>query len=123
VGVWLNDTKDAQIEMFKKDGKYFSKIVWAQNAIKEDGTSHTDMKNPDPKLRKREIIGMEMISNLKYKKGKWVGGDLYVVKKGRTVNCKMEISEDNKQLYVTVYKAMFFSRTVAWTRVDENEEK
>jgi uncharacterized protein (DUF2147 family) len=118
-GVWLNNTQNAKIEIYESDAKYFGKIVWLAKPYKEDGTPHTDIKNPDPELRGREIMGMEVISDLEYDDGEWVDGTIYSAKKGQVVDCTAEVSEDNTELHVTVSKGLFFSRTVVWTKADK----
>ena len=54
LGVWNNAEKDGKIEIFKCDGKYCGKIVWAKEpnypAGSKEGTPGTpriDYKNPD----------------------------------------------------------------------------
>jgi uncharacterized protein (DUF2147 family) len=117
LGIWANDTKDVKIEMFEKGGKYFGKVVWLSKPNQKDGTPHKDINNPDKKLRNRNIMGMEIITDLKYKDGKWVDGNIYVAKKGKTLDCKIKIFDDNNQLSLTISKGSFFSKTVNWKRV------
>jgi uncharacterized protein (DUF2147 family) len=108
--------KNAKIEIFERDGKFFGKIVWIDIPQDVDINLATDKNNPDPSLRGRKIIGLEMISELKYDDGIWEDGKLYSPKKGETVECELEVSENNKILYVTASKG-WFSKTLEWTRV------
>jgi uncharacterized protein (DUF2147 family) len=117
LGIWENETKDVKIEIYEKGGKYFGKIVWLSKPNNEDGTPHKDINNPDKKLRNRKIMGMVIISDLKYKNGKWIDGNIYVAKKGKTLDCNIKLSKDNNQLYLTISKGSFFSKTVNWKRV------
>jgi len=119
LGVWLNNTKDAKIKIFEKDEKYFGKIVWFAMPAKEDGSTNTDLKNPDPEQIKSKIIGLEVLSNLEYENGEWVDGEIYSPKKKEKANCKIKISDNNKELYVTASKGFLFSKTVVWTRAGE----
>ena len=48
VGEWLNEEKDTKFQIFKKDNKYFGKVIWGT------GGEEKDVKNPDVKLRNRE---------------------------------------------------------------------
>jgi uncharacterized protein (DUF2147 family) len=117
LGVWLNNTKDAKIEIFEKDGKYFGKIVCFTMPAEEDGSINTNLKNPDPEQIKSKIIGLEILSNLEYENGEWVDGEIYSPKKRERADCKIKISDDNKELYLTASKGFLFSKTVVWSRV------
>jgi uncharacterized protein (DUF2147 family) len=119
LGVWLNNTKDAKIEIFEKEGNYFGKIVWVAIPAKEDSSTNTNLKNPDPEQIKSKIMGLEILSNLKYEHGEWVDGEIYSPKKKEKADCKIKISDDNKELYVTASKGFLFSKTVVWTRAGE----
>jgi hypothetical protein len=118
-GVWLNNTKDAKIEIFEKEGKYFGKIVWFAMPNMKDIPSKTDNQNRDPEQIKSKVMGLEILSNLKYENGEWVEGEIYSPKKKEKADCKIEISDDNRELYVTASKGFLFSKTVIWTKAGE----
>lgn len=119
LGVWLNNTKDAKVEIFEKEGNYFGKIVWVAIPAKKDGSTNTNLKYPDPEQIRSKIMGLEILSNLKYENGEWVDGEIYSPKKKEKADCKIKISDDNKELYVTASKGFLFSKTVVWTRTGE----
>ena len=72
------------LEIFKKDGKYFGKII-ALNGY-EDGRT-TDIKNPDKSKRKTPLIGMLIIKDLEYdsEEKQWINGSMYGPEKGRKI--------------------------------------
>jgi uncharacterized protein (DUF2147 family) len=115
-GIWLNHLENAKVEIFERDGKFYGKIVWVDIPEGVDINMATDRNNPDPSLRSRKIMGLEMISDLKYDDGTWEDGKLYSPEKGKTVDCELEISDDNQTLYLTASKG-WFSKTIEWTRV------
>jgi uncharacterized protein (DUF2147 family) len=106
-GEWLNHLGNAKVEIFERDGKFFGKIIWIDIPKDVDINMATDKNNPDPSLRSRKILGLEMIADLVYNNGEWIDGKLYSPEKGRTVDCKLEISEDNETLYLTASKGWF----------------
>lgn len=116
IGTWLIDTKEAKVEMFKRNGKYFGKIVWMKEPNGPQGTPKTDKNNPDKVLRGRKILGMENLSDLQYKKGRWINGTLYSAKRGMYLDCETEMSKNGKKLYITINKG-WFSKTLTWTRI------
>lgn len=115
LGIWLNDEGDAQILIYKESGKYYGKIVWLKEPDDPEGNPKTDKMNPDSELRDRPIMGLVLISDLEYKKGKWVNGTMYTPKKGKEVKCKIELKSDN-EFKLTVSKG-FFSASRTWTRL------
>jgi len=65
IGIWLNEEKDAQIEVYEKDKLFFGKIVWLKNAKDENGNWVLDSKNPDLSLRNRKKNGLNNFTQLK----------------------------------------------------------
>lgn len=120
-GVWLNQLGNAEVEIFKRDGRFFGKIVWIEIPNDMDINLAKDKNNPDPLLRSRNILGLEIITDLVYKNGTWIDGKLYSPEKGQTVGCKLEISDDDQTLFVKGAKG-FFSKTLKWKRVDKKQD-
>ncbi len=69
LGNWLNDSKEAKIEIFKSGNKYFGKIIWLQIPNDETGRAKTDIHNGDGKLKLRKILGLQIIQNFDYAGG------------------------------------------------------
>ncbi|MCB0628240.1 MAG: DUF2147 domain-containing protein [Saprospiraceae bacterium] len=116
LGTWLNAMENARIEIFKRDDKYFGKVVWLANELNLD-------QLPESKLRKNatapqpdEILGKEIISNLEYENGEWVNGTIYFAQIDDYVACKIRVSDEGEELYITLKKG-WLSRTKTWTRI------
>jgi uncharacterized protein (DUF2147 family) len=117
LGKWINSTGEAHVEIFKKADKYNGKIVWLKTQKDEKGIVKTDLKNPDPALRSRPILGMEMLRDFVYDDGKWTDGKIYDPKSGKTYSCNMNIKENgdlNMRGYIGV---SLLGRTEVWKRV------
>lgn len=114
VGLWLNEEKDGKVEIFKKGDKYFGKIN-TKSSKKE-----FDDKNPDPKLQKRKLIGLEIMGNFVYEGDNvWEDGYIYDPKNGKTYSCKMTLEKDGKTLNIRGYIGVsMFGRTTVWTKVN-----
>ena len=109
IGVYWSPKKDAKIEIYKKGDRYFGKSIWTENKTK-------DLKNPDPSLRKREILGTELFTNFIYKDGTYEDGKIYDPESGKTYDCKM--SFNGKNLKVRGYVGIsLFSRTEIFERI------
>lgn len=81
------------------------------------GIVKTDLKNPDESLRKRPILGMEILRDFVYNDGKWTDGKIYDPKSGKTYSCNMNI-EENGDLHMRGYVGIsLLGRTETWKRV------
>ncbi|HKI90286.1 MAG TPA: DUF2147 domain-containing protein, partial [Draconibacterium sp.] len=61
VGVWWNDEKTTKIEVEKKEGKYIGTIVYMIPEKYENGQPPKDDENPDPALRERSVVGLQIL--------------------------------------------------------------
>jgi uncharacterized protein (DUF2147 family) len=112
VGKWLTQEKDGIVEIFKQNNKYFGKIVWGKNGNRKD------TKNPDPKLRNRDVIGLVILTNFSYNgKGGWTDGEIYDPQKGKTYSCNMKIVDGKLEVrgYIGI---SLLGRTAVWTRTN-----
>ncbi len=111
LGVWLNEEKDGKVEIYKKAGKYFGKIVYSK-----DSPNGYDRENPKPKLRNRKIVGLEILTNFEYNGVVWEDGKIYDPKSGNTYSCKMTL-ENSKTLNIRGFVGFsLLGRTTIWTR-------
>lgn len=97
LGTWMSEAKDLKVEMFKKDGKYFGKLVWFKSDPKRPPiTTYQDDENPNPALRNRYWLGMVSVENLVYKTAKtWGEGTVYDPNSGRTYTAVVRIPKPN----------------------------
>ncbi|MBS4060820.1 MAG: DUF2147 domain-containing protein [Bacteroidetes bacterium] len=119
LGVWLNQDKDAHVEMFKRDGKIYGKIVWIKEPIDPDtGKPKTDKHNPDDKLKSRPTLGLEILKGFTFDgKKEWSGGEIYDPKSGKTYSSYM-VFESKDVLKIRGYVGIsLLGRTTSWTRV------
>lgn len=116
IGYWLTEDGRGQIQIYKKDNKYYGKIIWTL-----ENKDKTDVNNPDPTLRNRKIIGLEILKDFKFNVEKkiWDGGTIYDPESGNTYSCYIwfENSDKNK-LYLKGYilGMKMLGRKTIWTR-------
>jgi len=98
IGKWMSLRKNVTVEVFKIGNEYRGKIVWFDDS---DDKNHpmlvrTDFKNPEPSLRKRKIIGLEVMHGLYYdeKLQEWQDGKIYDASKGKHWNAKAWITKE-----------------------------
>ncbi len=119
LGEWLTEDKDAKIEIYKKDGEYYGKIIWLKEPLR-NGKPKTDDKNPDKSKRERKLLGLVIMTHFIYDEdGVWEDGNIYDPKSGNTYSCKMTLSKDKKTLEVRGYIGIsLFGRTSVWTKTE-----
>ena len=117
VGKWKLEDGTAIVEVYQNGDVFNGKIVWLEKPTEADGTPVVDDKNPDPKLRKRQIIGLNMLSNLKKTGTEYSGGSIYDPGNGKTYNCSMKVEGDILRVRGSLDKKGLLGRTMNWFRV------
>ena len=117
IGKWKLDDGTAIVEVYKEGNAYNGKIVWLEKPTEADGTPAVDDLNPDPALRKRQLIGLNMLSGLKENGGEYSGGKIYDPGNGKTYNCSMKVEGDVLKVRGSLDKRGLIGRTMDWFRV------
>lgn len=117
IGKWVSSSGGAHILIYKKGEKYCGRIIWLKNPNDEQGKPKIDLKNPDPELRIKPAVGLEVLKNFIYVgEGVWENGTIYDPKSGRTYSCKMTMNGTNN-LDIRGYMGItMLGRTENWTR-------
>ncbi|HYQ56313.1 MAG TPA: DUF2147 domain-containing protein [Draconibacterium sp.] len=119
VGVWWNDEKTTKIEVEKKDGKYIGTIVYMIPEKYENGAPPKDDENPDPALRNRSVVGIQILDGFEYdaKNEEWKNGTIYDPKSGKTYDCYSWLeSDDVLKLKGFVAGIRMLGRSSEWYR-------
>jgi uncharacterized protein (DUF2147 family) len=116
LGVWYNTEKTAQVEILKKGSEFIGKIVWLKDP-NPNGKPAIDHENSDPKLKTRPLLGLPLLTGLRYSSGNWKGGEIYDPQSGKTYSCELKLKSSDI-LEVKGYLGFsFVGRTVEWTKV------
>lgn len=120
LGFWFTENKKAKIEIYKKEGKYYGKVVSLKDPIDPDTKKpKVDKHNPDPAKRNNPIVGLNLIKNFEYKDGYWQNGTIYDPENGKEYSCYMEFDDPKNDRKLKVRGYIGFSligRTTYWTR-------
>jgi uncharacterized protein (DUF2147 family) len=87
------------MEIGESDGVLYARIVSLLNPLYHDGEEgpvgavRVDLHNPTPALRSRTILGMDLLGDYQYKKGKWQG-KLYDPESGKTYESQITVDGD-----------------------------
>ena len=117
VGKWKLSDGSAIVEVYQNGDVYNGKIVWLQNPTEADGSPAVDNNNPDAKLRSRQLIGLNMLSDFKKGDGEYSGGSIYDPGNGKTYNCSMKVEGDVLKVRGSLDKRGLLGRTMDWFRV------
>lgn len=103
LGPWKTDGGDSRLELFKCGDKICGKIVWLKEPNYIDskdgpvGKTKIDRKNPDPALRTRPILGLQVMKGLTAKgKNRWANGTCYDPETGKSYKCKMNLAAPDR---------------------------
>ncbi|WP_343524213.1 DUF2147 domain-containing protein [Pedobacter sp.] len=117
LGKWESDKKDVKFEIFKQGDKYYGKYLWGNQIVESDGiTSKKDTKNPDIKLRSRDLIGITSLTDLKWDGKEYVDGKIYNAPTGDTYSCKVWVKEG--KMYLRGYMGLsILGKTASFHRI------
>lgn len=122
LGIWWNEEKTSKIEISQKEGKYIGTIVYMIPEKYENGEPPKDDKNPDPKLRDRSLVGLQILSGFRYDADdkEWVDGRIYDPKSGKTYDCYAWLeSDDVLKLKGFVAGMRWLGRSSEWYRTEK----
>ena len=121
VGKWMSTEHNLEVQVYKEGEVFHAKIIW----FKMDDTTKsmntkTDDKNPNPSLRTRKWLGMEVLRDLKYNADEkdWEGGIIYDAKHGKEwdsvawINSKGLLDVKGYWMFKWICKTLTFIRVV-----------
>ena len=114
-GIWLNEEKDAKIQIYKaKDGRFYGKIIWLRDPMK-NGKPKTDEKNPKENLKNQPLVDLLILKGFEADGNTYDDGTIYDPQNGKTYDCK--ITYKGKTLAIRGYIGIsLFGRTTVWER-------
>jgi uncharacterized protein (DUF2147 family) len=108
LGIWFTPNETSEIAIVKCGEAYCGSIKSLKNP-------KNDEKNPDPSLRSRALVGVQVLTNFRYTgSNMWSGGTLYGPERGKEFPATLVLaSPDSLDIKV---KAGMMSKTITWTR-------
>jgi len=126
VGQWYAEGGAAVVEIAACGDALCGRVAWLHSPLDEDGCELRDKNNPDPALRNRRVIGLQILSGLvasDQNPVSWTGGTIYDPVSGNTYRCRLEL-EGHDRLRLRGYVGIpLFGRTTTWTRVRSDKTR
>ena len=118
VGIWLHANKLIRVEVVPCADRLCGRIAWFKWPNDAKGLPLVDLKNPNPALRKRPLLGLTILRGLRRTGERtWEDGEIYNPINGRDYQATMSIKAYNT-LRVRAYVLIpMFGETQIWTRV------
>lgn len=120
IGKWMTVEHNLEVEVYKQDNNFRAKVIWFKI---EDTTrpmnTRTDEKNPNPILRTRKWLGMEVLRNLEYnaEDDEWQNGIIYDPKHGREWDSVAWINRDGLLKVKGYWVFKWISETLTFEKV------
>ncbi len=120
-GIWLSGDGDGWIEL-RHEGEMLSGYIAGSPNDKPGDPPRFDVKNPEPNLRERELLGMKFMQGFRYDGEKrWTGGSIYDPNSGKTYKGNITlIDRDTLKLRGYIGVALF-GRSETWTRRQDQD--
>lgn len=118
VGVWLDSSERIQVEIAPCGDRLCGTLIWFRWPHDVEGAPLVDLKNTDPALRGRPLLGLTILEGLRQVDARtWADGRIYNPNDGVNYQARMSIRADGA-LRVRAYVLLpLLGKTYIWTRV------
>jgi uncharacterized protein (DUF2147 family) len=124
-GLWWAEGGFAQVEIRPCGDALCGEVVWLRHPFDAHGCELRDAENPNPALRGRPVVGMQILRDLRASpddSGEWSGGEIYDPGSGRTYRVALELDGPDR-LHVRGYLGIrVLGRTATWLRVGSEDQ-
>ena len=118
-GKWMSAEKNLVVEVYRNNDRFKAKIIWFRDDPSKPMEEWRDSKNPNPSLRTRRILGMNVLNDLKYDtdSNTWEDGTIYDAKNGREWNASVYINKQGLLKVKGYWHFKLLGRTMTFRRV------
>ncbi|AMR33838.1 hypothetical protein A0256_21550 [Mucilaginibacter sp. PAMC 26640] len=119
-GKWQTEEKNLVVQVYKENSQFKAKIIWFNDKDDSKPMDYwTDKNNPDPALRSRKLIGLNVLENLVYdaSTNSWEEGMIYDAKNGRHWNSSAYIDKNGLLKVKGYWHFKFIGKTMTFNRI------
>lgn len=109
------EKKESVIEVYKKDGKAYARIVEILNPDRKDATCF----KCKGQRKDQPILGMDILTGLEKDDDEWSGGKILDPKNGKEYKCYIKLLDENTLKLRGYIGISLIGRTAIWKRADE----
>jgi uncharacterized protein (DUF2147 family) len=101
-GIWLTEGGLSKLEITPCGDKACAHVVWLKHSTYMNstdgpvGSEKIDRHNPDPSLRNRPVLGIQVMDGLTPEGDWWKNGNCYDPQSGSSYQCKMRLESSNE---------------------------
>jgi len=120
LGRWTTLKKNLIIEIYQQNNQYKAKVIELHDHHNlTPAAQRLDEKNPNPGLRSRHIIGMNVLDGLVYNTAdkRWEGGTIYNPGSGKEYSAVVELTEDGLLRVKGYWTLEWIGKTMLFQRV------
>ena len=117
-GLWSTGRQGGRVELYRCGAAICRKVNDA--APLRANPDQRDVKNPDPALRSRKIIGLEFVHGFKpsdTEPGTYEGGKIYNAEDGETYSARIKLENPDKLVLRGYVLMPMLGKSQTWTRV------
>ncbi|SHN11152.1 DUF2147 domain-containing protein [Mucilaginibacter sp. OK098] len=118
-GKWETTDKTLRVQIFMEGREYKVKLIWFSDTDGKPMAYWTDRRNPNPALRSRKILGMDLLRNLEYHPNtdSWENGMIYDSKHGKEWNAAAYIDKKGQLRVKGYWHIKLIGKTMTFTRI------
>ena len=105
---------DSVIEMYKKDGKAYAKII----KINDPERQKAVCEKCEGVNKNKPILGLEILTGLEKDGDEWSGGEILDPRNGKVYNCYIKLVKPNKLKLRGFIGLALFGKTKYWKRAE-----
>jgi len=122
LGRWISEKRNLIVEIDKYGHEYRGRIIWF-NDSDDPGypmNTRTDFRNPDPSLRKKKLIGLEVLKSLTYDEASqtWENGLIYDSRNGKEWSSCINLTADGELFVKGYWHFKFIGKTTSFRRIN-----
>jgi uncharacterized protein (DUF2147 family) len=119
-GLWWAEGGAAQVEITRCGEALCGRVAWLRAPLDPSGCPLRDAENPDPALRARSMIGIDLLQDLRPSAshpGEWSGGEIYDPTSGRVYRAVLRMDGPDHLRLRGYLGIELLGRTTTWIRV------
>lgn len=122
LGTWMSVDNSVKVKVYKVNNQFRARIIWFNHLLSESKKPmhlSSDIHNPNPNLRNRKILGMEILDGLRYdvQKKEWVDGKIYDASSGRYWNSSAKLLQNGTLKVRGFWKAEWIGKSISFRKV------